>query len=74
VTNNANGSPAEIPARKKYVRAVGPRLRSVLYALIGLGNASQVDGLEVIWPGGGRQIVNQPRIDGLTIIEQEPTR
>jgi ASPIC and UnbV len=47
---------------------------SELAGTIGLGNASQVDGLEVIWPKGGRQFVNQPRIDGLTIIEQEPTR
>jgi len=42
--------------------------QSELPITFGLGNASKVDSVEVIWPGGAKQAVPQVTIDGLTTI------
>jgi hypothetical protein len=37
---------------------------------IGLGRSIRVDGLEIIWPGGSKQIVTDIKIDSTITIEQ----
>ncbi len=37
---------------------------------IGLGKTTQLDALEITWPGGEKQFVPNPKLDGLTVIEQ----
>ena len=44
--------------------------QSELPVTIGLGTATQVDALEVVWPGGSVQKVPQPRVDGVTVVKQ----
>jgi hypothetical protein len=46
--------------------------QSELPVTIGLGRAERVDSLEVIWPGGAVQKIEQPRLAGLTVIRQAP--
>ena len=43
---------------------------SELPVTIGLGQATQVEALEILWPDGEKQLIAQPRIDGLIVIEQ----
>lgn len=44
--------------------------QSELPVTIGLGNSDHADRLEVIWPGGKTQMVEHPKLDGLTIVTQ----
>ena len=44
--------------------------QSELPVTFGLGNLSKVDELEVTWPGGARQAIDQVKMDGLTIVEE----
>jgi hypothetical protein len=44
--------------------------QSELPVTFGLGNATTVDGMEIIWPGGATQKIDRPRIDRFTVIEQ----
>ncbi len=45
--------------------------QSELPVTIGLGSATAVDEVEIIWPGGQRQKVANVRLDALTRVEQE---
>jgi hypothetical protein len=45
--------------------------QSELPVTFGLGNATGVDGLEIIWPGGATQKVDAPQIDRLIVIQQK---
>ena len=38
----------------------------------GLGSRRHVDRVEVRWPGGGRQVVEQVAVDGVLRIAEEP--
>jgi hypothetical protein len=44
--------------------------QSELPLTIGLGNANQIDALEIVWPGGQRQMVPPPKTGTTTRIEQ----
>ena len=44
--------------------------QSELPITIGLGNADRLDELEVIWPDGSKQKVENAKLDALTWIEQ----
>jgi hypothetical protein len=44
--------------------------QSELPVTIGLGKATRVDSLEILWPDGSAQRVDTPRLDALTIIQQ----
>ncbi len=44
--------------------------QSELPVTIGLGNATEVDSVSVVWPGGAVQQVNNVKVDGLTMVEQ----
>jgi hypothetical protein len=44
--------------------------QSELPVTIGLGKADKVEFLEVVWPGGAKQMV-QAKIDGATVVEEE---
>jgi hypothetical protein len=44
--------------------------QSELPVTIGLGSADKIDELEITWPGGQKQQVQQPKLDGVTVIEQ----
>jgi hypothetical protein len=44
--------------------------QSELPVTIGLGDAAQIDELEVVWPGGAKQIIPQPRLGATVVIEQ----
>ena len=44
--------------------------QSELPVTIGLGKTTQLDALEIIWPGGEKQFVPNPKLDALTIVEQ----
>jgi len=44
--------------------------QSELPVTIGLGKASRVESVEVIWAGGAVQKVEQPRLDGVTVVRQ----
>ena len=46
--------------------------QSELPVTIGLGPGTQVDELEITWPGGQKQTVTNPRLDGLMVVEQSP--
>lgn len=46
--------------------------QSELPVTIGLGAADRVEDVEVIWPGGERQKITQPKIDSVISIEQAP--
>jgi len=46
--------------------------QSELPVTIGLGAAERVEEIEIIWPGGERQKVTDPKIDALTVIQQNP--
>ena len=46
--------------------------QSELPVTIGLGKATQFDGLEVVWSNGKRQMVPRPQLDSVTRIEQTP--
>jgi len=37
---------------------------------IGLGNSDHADRLEVVWPGGQAQVIQHPKLDGLTTVIQ----
>jgi enediyne biosynthesis protein E4 len=44
--------------------------QSELPVTIGLGSATRVDSVEILWPGGSKQTVRDIKIDALTTIEQ----
>jgi len=44
--------------------------QSELPITIGLGNSDHADRLELIWPGGKTQVIEHPKLDGLTTITQ----
>lgn len=44
--------------------------QSELPVTIGLGASPLYDQLEITWPGGGKQIVTDAKLDGQTVIEQ----
>ena len=44
--------------------------QSELPITIGLGRASRYDRVEIIWPGGAAQKIDNVRIDGLTVVEE----
>lgn len=44
--------------------------QSELPVTLGLGNATKLDSLEIIWPGGTKQKVAPPPIDQLTVITE----
>ena len=44
--------------------------QSELPVTFGLGKTERIDSLEITWPGGGKQMVEPPRVDRLFIIEQ----
>ena len=46
--------------------------QSELPVTIGLGELKQVDGVEIIWPGGDKQTVSDVKIDVLTTVRQGP--
>ena len=46
--------------------------QSELPVTIGLGNSDHADRLEVIWPGGKTQVIEHPKLDGLTTVIQLP--
>lgn len=46
--------------------------QSELPVTFGLGGASQVDELDIVWPGGGKQVVSKPEIDRVLVIDQAP--
>jgi hypothetical protein len=37
---------------------------------IGLGDATNLDSIEILWPGGSTQKINPPAIDRLTVITE----
>jgi len=45
--------------------------QSELPVTIGLGTATQVDGVEISWPGGGTQKVNAPPLNRLIVIAEQ---
>jgi hypothetical protein len=45
--------------------------QSELPLTFGLGSATKVDGVEITWPGGAKQIVENVKIDALTTLEQK---
>jgi hypothetical protein len=45
--------------------------QSELPLTFGLGGATKVDGVEITWPGGAKQIVENVKIDALTTVEQK---
>jgi len=44
--------------------------QSELPVTIGLGNATKVDSLEIVWPGGTSQKIAPPAVDQLTVITE----
>ncbi len=46
--------------------------QSELPVTIGLGDAKEVDALEITWPGGQTQKIAPVRMDALTVIQQSP--
>jgi hypothetical protein len=48
-----------------YLSANDPRLH------FGLGAAAKVDKLTVTWPGGGKQVVENPPVDRVITIEEK---
>jgi hypothetical protein len=46
--------------------------QSELPVTIGLGSATQPDDVEIIWPGGPTQKVQQVTVDGTTIVTEPP--
>src|SRR5262249_43919453 len=46
--------------------------QSELPVTIGLGAANRVDGAEIIWPGGAKQVVSSVKIGAVTTVEQTP--
>lgn len=46
--------------------------QSELPLTFGLGKATRVDGVEVIWPGGATQKVSQVKIDAMNLVQQSP--
>ena len=44
--------------------------QSELPVTIGLGSADKIDELEITWPGGQKQQVQQTKLDGVTVVEQ----
>ena len=46
--------------------------QSELPVTIGLGKATQIDALEIVWPGGILQKPPLPKLDALTLIRQSP--
>jgi len=44
--------------------------QSELPVTLGLGNATKIDSLEIIWPGGSKQKIPPPAIDQLTVITE----
>lgn len=46
--------------------------QSELPVTIGLGNSDHADRLEVIWPGGKTQMIEHPKLDGVTTVIQSP--
>ncbi len=54
----------EVRAGESYLSTHDPRI------LIGLGTASQIDRLEVQWPGGGRQVLRDVPAGSVQVIEE----
>jgi hypothetical protein len=52
--------------------AKGYLSQSELPLTFGLGKATRVDGVEVIWPGGATQKISQVKVDGLNVVSQVP--
>jgi hypothetical protein len=44
--------------------------QSELPVTFGLGTASKVDSVEIVWPGGATQKLSPPKPDALTVVEQ----
>jgi hypothetical protein len=45
--------------------------QSELPVTFGLGVADKIDGIEIIWPGGGKQFLANVKLDALTTVEQK---
>lgn len=58
--------------RRIVMPARGYLSQSELPVTIGLGNSDHADRLEVIWPGGKTQVIEHPKLDGLTTVIQSP--
>lgn len=52
--------------------AKGYLSQSELPLTFGLGNATGVDGVEVVWPGGAVQKIPQVKVDALNVVQQSP--
>jgi hypothetical protein len=52
--------------------AKGYLSQSELPLTFGLGNATRVDGVEIVWPGGAVQKVSQVKVDALNEVRQMP--
>lgn len=46
--------------------------QSELPVTIGLGQATQVDSVEIIWPRGNHQQVPEPKVDQTTVVTEQP--
>jgi hypothetical protein len=44
--------------------------QSELPVTVGLGDLTKVDSVEITWPAGAKQMVNQIKIDALTLVEE----
>jgi hypothetical protein len=59
---------------KKLLRQVMPTRsylsQTELPVTIGLGAAAKPDEVEIVWPGGKRQKVEQVKVDGVTIVTE----
>jgi hypothetical protein len=64
LTLNGQAQWREVMTTKSYLSA------SELPVTFGLGKADKVDGVEIIWPGGGKQTLTSVPVDKLTVIEQ----
>lgn len=58
--------------RRQVMPTRGYLSQSELPVTIGLGDATRLDALEVRWPGGKSQNVENPKIDALTVVVQQP--
>ena len=52
--------------------AKGYLSQSELPLTFGLGNATRVEGVEVVWPGGAVQKISQVKVDALNVVRQSP--
>ena len=44
--------------------------QSELPVTIGLGTATKIDSIDIVWPGGNKQTITDVKIDGLTTVQQ----